>query len=226
MAGRLTRFLKVEQPHKADDSAPHHEVATRARFSGEPSGLATEPDFGEQPFLRCPRCEADNTRYAERCFNCQASLAGEAVREWNAQLWAARKAAEASAAGAQRVFGDATAPGDAHRLLGEAIAQAPVDAQRLLGEAIAQQVLERERARSWWWPRPVDPTPIAIQLLRLLPSDSARWIAGCIAAATFSIAALIAFTARQHPQLRLGGFIVSALLVLLFSPNLPSRRRW
>ncbi|HET9751760.1 MAG TPA: hypothetical protein VFP52_02315, partial [Myxococcales bacterium] len=93
MAGRLARFLKLEQPQK-DAEVPRHEVATTARFRGEPSGIALEPDFGDQPFLRCPQCEADNTRYAERCQNCQARLSGEDVRAWNAQLWAARQAAE------------------------------------------------------------------------------------------------------------------------------------
>ena len=94
MAGRLTRFLKLERPRRPDE-APHHEVATTARFTGPPSGMALEMDHGEQPFLRCPRCEADNTRYADRCVNCQAPLVGDDVRAWNERLWAERQAQRA-----------------------------------------------------------------------------------------------------------------------------------
>jgi len=61
MAGRLTRFLNLERPHRPGE-APKHEVATKARFTGEPSGMVLEPDLGERPFLRCPRCEADSAR--------------------------------------------------------------------------------------------------------------------------------------------------------------------
>jgi hypothetical protein len=203
MAGRLTRFLKVEQRHKAGE-VPPHDVATKARFAGDPSGLVTEPDFGDQPFLRCPRCEADNSRYVERCYNCQAPLTGEDVRAWNAQLWAKRKAEQAAAAPPH---------------------QPSPDELRARGDAIAQQILETERAKTWWLPRPVDSTPIAIQLLRLLPTTRARVIAGAIAAGTFLTAVKVAYSAHQHPQLRIGGFVVAVLIVLLFSPNLP-RRRW
>lgn len=205
MAGRLTRFLKVEQRRKPGE-APPHEIATKARFSGETSGLATEPDLGEQPFLRCPRCEADNSRYAERCFNCQAPLTGEEVRAWNAQLWAKRKAEEAAAP--------------------RPLAQPTQEELRARGEAIAQQILDSERARMWWLPRPLDPTPIGVKLLGLLPTTQARVIGGAITAGVFVGAASIAYSAHQHPQLRIGAFIVAALLVLLFTPNVPSYRRW
>src|SRR2546426_7630790 len=136
MAGRLTRFLKLERPRRPDE-APHHEVATAARFSGAPAGMALEMDHGEQPFLRCPRCEADNTRYAKRCVNCQALLVGEEVRAWNERLWAERQAQRAQE----------------HAALQESrTEQELLQQNRMLGEALAREVGERERARlSWWW---------------------------------------------------------------------------
>jgi hypothetical protein len=210
MAGRLTRFLKVESPHQGGE-APHHEVATKARFSGEGSGLATEPDLGEQPFMRCPRCEADNSRYVERCYNCQASLSGEDVKEWNARLWAERKAADAAM--------------QAARPLAPASSPSPEEL-RARGEAIAQQILESERRRAWWLPQPIDPTPIGIRLLAALPSTRARVIAGTVMVGAFVFATRLAFSASPSSRFRIGGFIVAGLLVLLFTPNIPRRRRW
>src|ERR671927_1380762 len=91
MAGRLTRFLNLERPRRPGE-APHHEVATTGRFTGDPSGMSLQPDVGKQPFLRCPQCEADNSRFAEHCANCQAPLGGDDVRAWNEKLWEERQA--------------------------------------------------------------------------------------------------------------------------------------
>lgn len=207
MAGRLARFLKLEQRQKGAD-VPPHEVANTARFRGEPSGMVLEPDSGEQPFLRCPRCEADNTRYAERCQNCQAPLTGEDVRAWNEQFWAARQAADAGKA--------------------EAAQPLTPDAQRLLGEAIAREVGERERARlSWWGSETVhDSTPVGMRLLAMLPTRRARVTVAAVAFAAFAAGALAAFDGSHRPALRGAGLVVSMLLLLLFTPNLPRRRRW
>lgn len=207
MAGRLARFLKLEQPQKGAEGPPH-EVANAARFRGEPSGMALEPDFGEQPFLRCPRCEADNTRYAERCQNCQAPLTGEDVRAWNEQFWAARQAADVGKA--------------------EAVQPLTPEAQRLLGEAIAREVGERERARLSWWGSETahDSTPFGLRLLALLPTRRARVMVAAAAIATFAASALAALDGSHRPALRGAGLVVSMLLLLLFTPNLPRRRRW
>src|SRR2546428_8518450 len=99
--------------------------------------MALEMDHGEQPFLRCPRCEADNTRYAERCVNCQGLLVGEEVRAWNERLWAERQGQRAQE----------------HAALQESRTQQEMLQQnRMLGEALAREVGERGRARlSWWW---------------------------------------------------------------------------
>jgi hypothetical protein len=199
MAGRLTRFLKLERRH-APAPGPAAEVATRSRFSGEPSGIALEPDFGEQPFLRCPGCEADNTRFSERCINCQASLTGEDVRAWNAELWARRQA--------------------------EQRAPPAADAQRALGEAIAQEVAERERARlSGWEERGSNRTPLGLQLLALLPTPRARVVAGTAMAAVFLGSIATAIAAAGHPLLRAGAFGVAMLLLGFFTPNVSRRSR-
>ncbi|HEY6910109.1 MAG TPA: hypothetical protein VI356_12115 [Myxococcales bacterium] len=204
MAGPLSRFLKLEQPQKGPDGPPH-EVANTARFRGEPSGLVLEPDFGEQPFLRCPRCEADNTRYAERCQNCQAPLGGEDVRAWNERFWTARQAADPGK----------TEPGQT----------STPDAQRLLGEAIAREVGERERARlSWWSPESThDSTPLGVRLLAMLPTRRTRVTLAALTMATFAAAAWAALDGSHRPAVRGAGLVISMLLLLLFTPNLPRR---
>src|SRR5438067_13440486 len=111
MAGRLTRFLNLERPRKPDDT-PAHGVATKARFTGEEppaaspdeifraereaqlqSGVEIDTtDAAEQPFLRCPVCEADNSKFAVKCINCQSRLDSDEVRARNARLWQQRLA--------------------------------------------------------------------------------------------------------------------------------------
>jgi hypothetical protein len=207
MAGRLARFLRLEQAKTG--AGPAHELATAARFRGEPSGIALEPDFGEHPFLRCPRCQADNTRYAERCQNCQARLTGEDVRDWNARFWAARQPAEVEKPARKA-------------------AQLPTpDAQRLLGEAIAREVGERERARlSWWGSESMpDATPAGMRLLAMLPTRPARVMVAAVALAAFAAGALAALDASHRPALRGAGLLMSLLLLVLFTPNPPRRRR-
>jgi hypothetical protein len=100
MAGRLTRFLNLEKKRPSREQ-PAHEVMTPGRFKPEPE-MQLSPDHGEQPFLRCPACEADNGRFAERCLNCGARLDTEAVHAFNQQLWEQRRA-EASAVQAAEV---------------------------------------------------------------------------------------------------------------------------
>jgi len=206
MAGRLTRFLNLERPHRPGE-APKHEVATKARFTGEPSGMVLEPDFGERPFLRCPRCEADSSRYADRCFNCQEPLTGEDVRAWNEQLWAKRKAQQQSVARDQ----------------GEA---ALLQQNRLLGEALAREVAERERTRLSWWSGADDFTPVGVRLLSLFPTTRGRVLGGAVAFAAFLGGAITAFVARKHPMLQGAGFVVALLMVVLFTPNTRYRRWW
>jgi hypothetical protein len=210
MAGRLTRFLKLERPRRPGD-APHHEVVTTARFTGDPAGIALQPDVGKQPFIRCPRCEADNSRFTERCTNCQGPLSGDDVRAWNEKLWSDR---QTEAAREQTALEQSRGERDM------------VQQNRLLGEALAREVGERERARLSWWSGGPDPTPIGVRLLSMLPTTRARIVAGAVAAAAFVGAALLAFGARRHPLLQGTGFIVGLLLLVLFTPNVPRYRRW
>ncbi|HYS07271.1 MAG TPA: hypothetical protein VEP66_00955 [Myxococcales bacterium] len=211
MAGRLTRFLNLERPHRPGD-APKHEVATTGRFTGEPPTMALERDFGDQPFLRCPRCEADNSRYAEKCQNCSAPLTGEDVRAWNEKLWAERKALEAQQQSA------ATGAKSAEALLLQ---------NRMLGEALAQAVGARERARlSWWMGATQDSTPIGVRLLSFLPTTGARVLAGVLAFALFIGSVTTAIAARGHPKLQGVGFVAAMAVIVLFAPNVPRRRRW
>jgi hypothetical protein len=215
MAGRLTRFLNLERPRKPGD-APPHEVATRQRFTGEPSGIGLRIDNGEQPFLRCPRCEADNSRFERRCMNCQAPLDTADVRAWNEQLWAQRRAQaeqEQAAVAAQKA--------------GSATPQQLLEQNRMLGEALAREIGERERARLSWWSTEYDPsTPIGVRLMSLLPSTRARVIAGLIVAGLFIGGAALAYAGPRQSPLRIAGFVLDVVLVILFSPNVPRYRRW
>src|SRR5919199_5797382 len=155
MAGRLTRFLNLERPRRAGEPA-HHQVATTGRFTGDASGMALERDVGKQPFLRCPRCEADNSRFPERCANCQAPLGGDDVRAWNEKLWEERQAQLAQ----ERAV-----------LERSRTEQQLPEQNRMLGEALAREIGERERARLgwWWWSGGLpDPTPIGVRLLSML----------------------------------------------------------
>ena len=221
MAGRLTRFLNLEKRRKAGDE-PAHEVMTPGRFTPpagaghpaetphgvvtpgrfEPPGLQLSPDHGEQPFLRCPSCEADDSRFAVRCSNCGTRLDTEAVRLFNEQLWAQRHAeAEASK----------VAEADHQKALA-------VD-QRALGEAIAREVAEREQARLGG-----NSTPLGVRWLARL-DESQRLPVAIGAVALFTVSALVALLATRHPLLRTLGFGTAVLLMSLFLPN-RRRRFW
>jgi len=211
MAGRLTRFLNLERPHRPADG-PKHEVATTGRFTGEPPTMVLERDFGEQPFVRCPGCEADNSRHAERCQNCQKPLTGGEVRAFNERLWAERKAQQLLEQGAKL---DAQDPA------------AKMRQNQLLGEALARQVGERERARlSWMSDGMSDPTPIGVRLMSFLPSAGARRVAGGVAFSLFVGSTWTAIAAHGHPKLQSAGIVAALAVIVLFTPNLPRRSRW
>ena len=120
MAGRLTRFLHLEPP-PVDDAAFKEERARQVA-----SGLEVELVQTGQPYLRCPVCEADNSKFAEKCINCARPMQTAEVFAWNQHLWAKRNE----------------------------IHDAPPAEQRLLGEAIADEVLRRERAKLLWSSEP------------------------------------------------------------------------
>ncbi len=102
---------------------------------------------GEQPFLRCARCEADNARHAERCGHCGAELRTEEQRAFNERLWAARRE---EAAGQER---ENLARLEAARRADEAAARARREAAELLAREVGRRErerLDREEGSSGW----------------------------------------------------------------------------
>jgi hypothetical protein len=193
--GRLTRFLNLERPRpSSEESLP---PLNAARFEPRPE-IELQRDDGEQPFVRCPHCEADNGKFAVTCLNCNARLDTPEVRVWNEQFWAARQAQAAS---------DAQAEQERQR-------QLAAD-QRAMGEAIAQEVGERERQRLG------DSTPLGWRFLADLPENE-RLPTLIGVAALFVLNGAMAMGLRGHPLLQLlGGGVAIALLVLFAPLNRP-----
>ena len=133
----LLRFLRLE-PRKEGGEAPavDREAVDPAieRLGAErkeryASGMEIAEQAPEaQPFLRCAICEADNSRFAEKCMNCGAPLTTDEQRTYNEALWAARRAEQAAAR------------------------PPPIDPKgnRALGEELARAVANREEERVSW----------------------------------------------------------------------------
>ncbi|HZH02624.1 MAG TPA: hypothetical protein VEY30_02500 [Myxococcaceae bacterium] len=91
-----SRFGRVRVP-----PAPVENGGTAER-GHSPGRFAAPPDDGavavrerlpgEQPFIRCARCEADNSIYVQACINCDAALDSPEQRAFNERLWRARQA--------------------------------------------------------------------------------------------------------------------------------------
>jgi hypothetical protein len=167
MANPLTRFLRLERPRDSQGDAP--KLANEHRFEADPeaeiqrlreerrrqfeSGVETLEEHPDaQPFARCAICEADNSKYALRCTNCGANLNTPEQRAFNAKLWEARRAAEASA-------------------------PPPVlparDEHYVLGAAIAQEVARRELVS-------MRAVPLGVRILTALPPIWRAWIVGAV----------------------------------------------
>ncbi|MGZ6142683.1 MAG: hypothetical protein ACXWLM_05060 [Myxococcales bacterium] len=227
MAGRLTRFLNLEKARKPNDT-PAGVPVTAARFSGEAppaaspdamfraereaqlaSGVEVEQTSdAEQPFLRCPVCEADNSKFAVKCINCQARLDTDEVHAWNARLWQQRRAA---------------------RELEVSKAAAPplVEQNRLLGESLARAVAEREKLKMGQQDWSYSSEPIGMRLLELIGNPNVRFAVAMALVATFFAAGTMAYVARHHPVLQTVGIVVAVGLLVLFTPNRSrSNRRW
>src|SRR5436305_2725867 len=106
---RLLRFLRIEPKHGASgkeraggESQPSDpdvdaEIERlrndrKQRFASGMETAETEPQA--QPFRRCAVCEADNSRFAERCQNCGVALTTPEQRAYNEALWQKRQAEE------------------------------------------------------------------------------------------------------------------------------------
>ena len=219
MGGRLTRFLNLEKARKPSPDAPDVPM-TAARFSGEAPPAASADDLfraereaqlasgveveqtsdDEQPFLRCPVCEADNSKFAVKCINCQGRLDTDEVHAWNARLWQERRAA---------------------RELEVAKPAAPplAEQNRLLGEALAQEVAERERLKMGQQDWSSSTTPIGMRLLELIPNPNVRFAVAMGLVAAFFAAGTVAYVARNHPVLQTVGIVVAVGLLVLFTPK-------
>lgn len=204
-AGRFKRFMNLERPRSP--SEPAEPPVTKARFEPQ-AEIPLAADFGEQPFIRCPSCEADNNRMAERCFNCQQPLLTPEARAWNAEFWQKRAESEKQQ---------------------PAVAPPPVSEEnRRLAEALAAVAGQRERSRLWWMDSDdrgfADSTPMGLRLLQLI-GEGKRTTVAMAMVVSFLLAGAIALWATSFPRLRIGAGVVAMLLFLMFLPNTRRRRR-
>src|SRR5262249_43985292 len=150
-----------------------------------------------------PVCEADNSKFADKCINCQSRLGTEEVRAWNVKFWSERLAASAETA----------APAPA----------ASVEQNRILGEAVAREGAERGRVKMGWSASgSSDSTPLGLRLLEQIPNPNVRFGVAMAMVATFLGAGTLAYVERNHPVLQTVAIVVAVGLLVLFTPN---RRR-
>lgn len=207
MAGRLTRFLNLERRRALPTDAPGGTVEERfqaERSAQLRSGVELEPEHvGEQPFLRCPACEADNGKFAERCVNCQGSLVGEEVQVWNEHFWARRQAVLALEAKARAE--SAPLEGGTHDF----------------GVALAQAVAREQKEQLGWMRADGDNAPFGLRALRGIEDPANRFFAGAATAGVFFAALATAF--RASGGLQLGAAAVVVLILSVFVPRRPTR---
>lgn len=247
---RRRRFLGIERARRPGPAAPPEpDAATDARFGAlegppGPAAPAAAPvaaghverfraaaerplevadrSPASQPFVRCARCETDNTVYAARCVACQADLRTEAQRLFNERLWAGRLAqgaAEEQAHARRQAALDAEAAEAAR-------------ARRAAAEALAREVGAAERQRldrdgisgPAWGARPPWPAGdvagegggglLALgagpRLLALLPDPRWRVAAGV---------ALVAAPALLFVAWPVAGLVAGAAVLALFLPG-------
>ncbi len=160
MSERRRRFEKVEKRRTASAPAASQRTAGRfdaveARGEAPPASVAPGtagdrfrapaerlPEVesrrgGAQPFVRCARCETDNTIYTAICFNCQADLGTPEQRAFNERLWALR---QDQAAQEEKLLAQ-------HREEQERAEAEETRARRKLAEEMAREVGDLERAR-------------------------------------------------------------------------------
>ncbi len=245
-AGRLRRFLNLERPRRQAPEAPA--PPAEARFdrmeppgeplpaAGEPAAALdrfrappehplelAEPPAGSQPFVRCARCETDNSLYAASCAGCQADLGTDEQRLFNERLWAARREEAA-------LQESDLADRERQR---QRIAAEELEARRQLAVEMARLEAEKVRERlgesSWGgmgggWSRDGGGwTPLGLRLLRLIPSPRARLVVG---GAALVLPVLLLVAAPSGSWLRLAGALLLFLLLVLLAPNAVFREPW
>ena len=228
MAGKLSRFLKLERPRPAGGGEPRAAVSSR-RFEPESeveelrrkrrqeleSGVDLDDrQDSEQPFLRCALCEQDNNRFATRCQNCGGDLTLDEQRAFNARLWAERREQAAREQGELARFHAASS----------AAATMPASGTVEYGEAIAQQVATRENRRlAWMDDGAFDARPVlGLRLLNLIPNAGPRFAAALGLLGLALLLGYLSFRAGASNQFSIAQPFFFALLMIF----LPRRRRW
>lgn len=132
------RFGAVEQGREQPVQVPAGAGVKRFDAPAMPDDVAVEAHSDEeQPFVKCAACGNESGKFAQWCPICGADFNTEQQRDFNARVWAERKAqldAERAATAAREA-----------RLMDEA--QHRHDGKRALGEAIAREVRENEERR-------------------------------------------------------------------------------
>jgi hypothetical protein len=136
-----TRFegLETQRPQAAPaDAGPPPEPGA-SRFEPPVAKELALEQRGEadQPFVRCARCEADNTRFTQVCERCGAALDTPEQRVFNDALWAERREQQATE----------EAELEATRAVREEASVQDAVARRAYFEALAQQVGRQTRER-------------------------------------------------------------------------------
>ncbi len=237
MAGRFTRFLRLERPHQpGEQQSP---VANPGRFAPEEprspgSGIETDEEPADaQPFLRCARCEMDNTRFAQQCLNCGAPLHTPEQELYNRQLWQKRRAEAAAEEEALRKMHQPAGTADPELIRQQLRAAADrqpsqerlhaQDPRYALGEVLAREVGEREEARLGWM-NASSGVPFGIRAVAAM-SSRWRWRAGCAAALWLGGTGLAALR-THHPVPMWLFFGSAAVLLALFTPARRRRYWW
>jgi len=213
MAGKFSRFLGIEKPHApGEQQSP---VVHPTRFAPEEprapgSGMETDEEPADaQPFMRCARCEADNTRFADRCTNCGTALHTPEQDLYNRQLWTKRRA---EAATEQKALEDMRAPKPQLE-----------DARRQMGEQIALEVAAREEAR-FGWMQGGSFVPFGVRLVMAMP-EGWRW--GSLAVVVLWLGGTGVAALQTHGRTPTSLFFGTLVLLLaMFSPSRPRRTRW
>ncbi|HWE23701.1 MAG TPA: hypothetical protein VG496_07145 [Myxococcales bacterium] len=230
MAGRFTRFLRLERPHQPGEQ--HTPVAHPERFVPEEprapvSGLEVDEEpADEQPFRRCARCEMDNARFADWCVNCGAPLHTPEQELYNRQLWQKRrKEAQAEEEALQRMHAPPPPPADPE-VARQRLRQ--TDARYALGETLAQEVMQREQDKLFWMTGMTSYSygfvPLGVRVFMAM-SPAWRWRVGI--AILLWLAGTGTVALRTHNQTAMWLFFGSLILLLiLFTPSRPRRRFW
>jgi hypothetical protein len=228
------RFGSMEPPAPVPEETPVPEEATqRFREPRERPLEVARPREWEQPFIRCCRCETDNTLFAATCQSCQADLHTREQRLFNERLWAQRRreAADEAAVLAER---------ERQR---ERLAAEESRARRELAAEMARREGDRVRDRlesdgSWGRvPRrgggwgdddgyagdPGSRAPAGIRLLRLIRNPAARI---AVAIAALGLPVLLVVAAPRGSGAQTLGMILIAALVAMVSPGRYRRRGW